>query len=125
MKSRAALRFVLIIGIAHFSLARRLVTPKFKRRRKPRGKAANFRCRRISRSAQIDLSSRVRGRKVKYLDAALAKNFLAALVERVAATVLHALEQCLHQLKPLHPVAEFRDFSLGELMPAFRWRRPG
>jgi len=34
------------------SLARRLVTPKFKHRRKPRAKAANFPRRRISRCAQ-------------------------------------------------------------------------
>src|SRR5436190_22999749 len=37
------------------SLARRLVTPKFKRRRKARAKAANFPARLISRCAQIDL----------------------------------------------------------------------
>ena len=56
---------------------------------------------------------------------ALPKNFFAALVERVAATVLHALKQRLHQLELLHPVPEFRDFSLGEVVPAFRWKRPG
>ena len=57
--------------------------------------------------------------------ATLPKNFFAALLECVAATVLHALEQCLHWLKPLHPAPEFRDLSLGEWVPAFRWRRAG
>ncbi len=41
--------------LASSSLARRLVTPKSECRRKPRGKAANFPYRRISRHAQIDL----------------------------------------------------------------------
>jgi hypothetical protein len=41
------------------SLARRHVTPKFKRRRKPRAKAANFHCRRISRCAQMDFSGKL------------------------------------------------------------------
>jgi len=55
----------------------------------------------------------------------LPKNSLAALVERIAATVLHALEQSFHCLKPLNPLPEFRDLPLRELMPAFRWTRPG
>jgi len=39
-------------------------------------------------------SSPVR-RQLTFL-ATLPKNFFAALIERVAATVLHALEQCFH-----------------------------
>jgi hypothetical protein len=62
---------------------------------------------------------------VRTLSATLAKKFFAALVERIAATVLHALEQRLHILKPFHPVPELRDFSLRELVPAFRRTRPG
>src|SRR5438093_8436138 len=59
------------------------------------------------------------------LDATLPKKFFATLVECAAATLLRALEQRLHKLKPLHPFPELCDFSLGELMPAFRWTRPG
>jgi hypothetical protein len=55
----------------------------------------------------------------------LPKNLLAALVEYVAPAILHASEQCPHCLKPLNAIPELRDFSLGKLMPAFRWRRPG
>ena len=55
----------------------------------------------------------------------LPKNSLAALVECIAATVLHALEQSFHCLKPRNPLPELRDFPLRELMPAFRWTRPG
>ena len=44
--------------------------------------------------------------------ATLPKKLFAALLECAAATVLHALEQCLHCLKPLHSVPEFRDLSL-------------
>ena len=51
---------------------------------------------------------------------ALPKNSFAALIERVAATLLQALEQRLHYFKPLHPFAELRDFPLGELLPALR-----
>src|SRR4030095_12964756 len=51
--------------------------------------------------------------------------FLAALVECIAATVLHALEQSFHCLKPCNPLPELLDFPLRELMPAFRWTRPG
>ena len=56
---------------------------------------------------------------------ALPENFLAALFECIAATVLHALEQSFHCLKPRNPLPELRDFPLRELMPAFRWTRPG
>ena len=55
----------------------------------------------------------------------LPKNFLAALIECIAATVLHALEQSFHCLKPLNPLPELLDLALRELMPAFRWTRPG
>lgn len=59
------------------------------------------------------------------IQSALPKNFLAALVECIAATVLYALEQSFHCLKPHNPLPELRDFPLRELMPAFRWTRPG
>jgi hypothetical protein len=54
----------------------------------------------------------------------LSKDFFAALLERVTATIFHAFEQRLHKLKPFHPSAQLRDFSLRELVPAFRWTRP-
>src|SRR4030095_14686127 len=59
------------------------------------------------------------------LGATLPKTFFAALVECVAAPILHSLEQRFHLLKPVHPVPEFSDLSSRELMPAFRWTRPG
>jgi hypothetical protein len=69
------------------------------------------------------MSERV-SQKFRLLSVTLPKNFLAALVECLAATILHAFEQRFHLLKPLHPLLEFGDFSLGELVPAFRWPRP-
>ena len=55
----------------------------------------------------------------------LPKKFFAALFERVAATVLHALEQSFQCLKLPNPLPELLDFPLRELMPALRWTRPG
>ena len=54
----------------------------------------------------------------------LPKNSLAALIECIAATLLHALEQSFHGLQPRNPLPELRDFPLRELMPAFRRTRP-
>src|SRR5262249_30650729 len=59
------------------------------------------------------------------IQSTLLQNFFAALIQYIAATVLHALEQSLHCLKPLHPFPKFRDFSLRELMPALRRTRSG
>ena len=54
-----------------------------------------------------------------------AEDFFAALIECVAATLLHALEQCLHLPKALHSLPEFSHFSLGKLVPSFRRTRAG
>ena len=45
--------------------------------------------------AREDFRSSLVRRRLTFL-VALLKNFFAALIERVAATVLHALEQCFH-----------------------------
>jgi len=55
----------------------------------------------------------------------LPQNFFAALVQCVAATPLHTLEQCLHLPKLLHSFPELSHFSLGKLVPSFRWRCAG
>src|SRR5262245_27609806 len=71
-----------------------------------------------------DSRKSVRSSVVFQIQNILSKNFLAALVECIAATVLHALEQSFHCLKPLNPLPELLDFPLRELMPALRWTRP-
>ena len=54
--------------------------------------------RRISRYPQVDLVF-ASSRRVKIsgvLGATLPKDFFAAVLERVAATILHTFEQCFH-----------------------------
>jgi hypothetical protein len=93
----------------------------------PRQSQPNVKCRRdpdLPLTENSDRKLGVRKPGSSFLLSCFSKNFFAALVECVAATVPHAFEQRLHLLEPLHLVPEFRDFSSGELVPAFRWTRP-